>query len=143
VDPLFSWGGGGVAGVDDSLFSWVSIVTTDDFGLGMVFSPKPLPDAERDVHDEEWQRESVARGDGVKAETGEIAVSDAAMAADKEMETMVNLVLGVGAVCGGHGALVLVMWPARRALFELEPESAGNLPVFPGLHEAQTMDIPP
>jgi hypothetical protein len=53
----------------------------------------------------------VARGDGVKAETGEIAVSDAAMAADKEMETMVNLVLGVSVVRWAvvRGALVLVI----------------------------------
>lgn len=85
VDPLFSWEAFWAGEASSSFSGWGA--GDDFFGLGMVFSPKPWPDAERD-HAVGVQRARGMRGDGVKAETGEI-VSDAAKAAVRATDTMV------------------------------------------------------
>lgn len=89
---MFSWEGGASSCVVTSL-SCVSTIEEAGFDLGLVtvFSPKPWPDAARD-HDG-GHRASGICGDGVKADIGEMA-SDAAIAAAREMETMVKVELG-------------------------------------------------
>ena len=85
VDPLLSCDGCWVVVTD------VSSSRPDDgagvclFGLATtVFSPKPLPDADSDDHDDWHLTSGVLRGDGVKAATGEIT-SAAAIADVREI----------------------------------------------------------